>query len=149
MVHLNSIGSTDSCDNGDWPSVTVTVTTWDESSGDEKEILDAPSLSYQQQGQTKSTLSEEQRESQSENEGKLNLSAVDPCNHLQVPGRMPHATRLKSAKDLDAAAAEVELVQLPSPQLLDAGALLQSYSEKDKQVPFSSNLSSSCLNLGC
>ena len=146
MVYLNSIGSTDSCDNGDWPSVTVTVTNWDESRGDEKEILDAPSLSYQQ-GQTKSTLSEEQRESQSENEGKLNLSVVDSCNHLQVPGRMPHATRLKSAKELDAAAAEVELV-LPSPQLLDAGALLQSYSEKDKQVPFSSNLSS-CLNLGC
>ena len=148
MVYLNSIGSTDSCDNGDWPSVTVTVTNWDESRGDEKEILDEPSVSYQQ-GQTKSTLSEEQRVGQSENEGKLNLSVVDSCNHLQVPGRLPHAiTRLKSAKELDAAAAEVELVQLPSPQLLDAGALLQSYGEKDKQVPFSSNLSS-CLNLGC
>ena len=136
MVHLTSNGSTVSCDKGDWPltSVTVTVTNWDESKSDDKSQSD-------QQEQTISTLSEEQRgsSSESENEARFNLSLVD-CNHLQVPGRLPHATRLNSAKELDID--EVQLV-LPHPQLLDAGALLQSCFEKalhGEEVPFTSNL---------
>ena len=134
MVHLTSNGSTVSCDKGDWPltSVTVTVTNWDESKSEDKSLSD-------QQDQTISTRSEEQRgsSSESENEARFNLSLVD-CNHLQVPGRLPHATRLNKSKELD----EGELV-LPHPQLLDAGALLQSCFEKalsDEQVPFPSNL---------
>ena len=136
MVHLTSNGSTVSCDKGDWPltSVTVTVTNWDESKSEDKSLSD-------QQDQTISTRSEEQRgsSSESENEARFNLSLVD-CNHLQVPGRLPHATRLNKSKELDTD--EVDLVP-PSPQLLDAGALLQSCFEKalpDEQVPFPSNL---------
>ena len=136
MVHLTSNGSTVSCDKGDWPltSVTVTVTNWDESKSKDKSLSD-------QQDQTISTRSEEQRgsSSESENEARFNLSLVD-CNHLQVPGRLPHATRLNKSKELDTD--EVDLVP-PSPQPLDAGALLQSCFEKalpDEQVPFPSNL---------
>ena len=138
MVHLTSNGSTVSCDNGDWPltSVTVTITNWDESRSDDKKLSD-------QQEQTISTLNKKQHgsSSQSENEARFNQFLAD-CNHLQVPGRLPHATsRLKSAEEM-LEAAEVELV-LPSPQLLDAGALLHSCFEKglDKeQVNSSSNL---------
>ena len=136
MVYLTSDGSTLSCDNGDRPSVTVTVTNWDESRSGEKGILETPSLRDHQE----QTIIEEQREdrSQSENGSRFNISVAD-CHHLQVPGRPTHATRLKSAKkDLDPAEG-VELVHLPSHQLLDAGALLRASCAKDvadPQVPF-------------
>ena len=135
MVYLTSNSSTLSCDNGDRPSVTVTVTNWDESRSGDKGILETPSLSDHQE----QTIIEEQREdrSQSENGSRFNISVAD-CHHLQVPGRPTHATRLKSAKkDLDPG--EVELVHLPSHQLLDAGALLRASCAKDvadPQVPF-------------
>ena len=135
MVHLTSNGSTACRGNGDWPSVSVTITNWDESRTGDKCILNTPGLSDHQQ---EHTISEEQGEgrSQSENKSRFKLSVVD-CHHLQVPGR-PHHGRLKSAeKELDPA--EVELVPLPSHQLLDAGALLQSSCAKelaDQQVPF-------------
>ena len=136
MVYLTSNSSTLSCDNGDRPSVTVTVTNWDESRSGDKGILETPSLSDHQE----QTIIEEQREdrSQSENGSRFNISVAD-CHHLQVPGRPHHATRLKSAKkDLDPAEG-VELVHLPSHQLLDAGALLRASCAKDvadPQVPF-------------
>ena len=136
MVYLTSNSSTLSCDNGDRPSVTVTVTNWDESRSGDKGILETPSLSDHQE----QTIIEEQRgdRSRSENGSRFNISVAD-CHHLQVPGRPTHATRLKSAKkDLDPAEG-VELVHLPSHQLLDAGALLRASCAKDvadPQVPF-------------
>ena len=80
MVYLTSNSSTLSCDNGDRPSVTVTVTNWDESRSGDKGILETPSLSDHQE----QTIIEEQREdrSQSENGSRFNISVAD-CHHLR------------------------------------------------------------------
>ena len=66
MVYLTSHGPTKSCENGNWPNVTVTVTNWDEkalsaSKSEDEETLEAPRLSCQEEQRSSSQLAERNR----------------------------------------------------------------------------------------
>ena len=147
MVYLTSHGPTKSCESGNWPNVTVTVTNWDEkalavSKSDDEETLEAPRLSCQEE-QMSSSQSEKQSGSSSESETAERHSSLSLAggNRLQVPSRLPprlpHVAQLPLATGLKSAKGPIALSSTNRDiQLLDAGELLQSCCEKYKKVPF-------------
>ena len=133
MVHIISNRSTATCerdkDDGRLANVTVTVTDWDKNVSTEGESDEGDNVDAIDSSDKDIEISDgpKRRNTQSE-------------NHLQVPSRLLPVTRLK---------VEVESPRSPtrspmrspmrSPttsstdvQLLDAGALLQAFCERDK-----------------